>query len=136
MRGVEEIRNGKKLLAIVFRKNITVDGVKFLTDEQNPFQIGVHQRKKGVSLNAHIHKITKPLKIKTIQEVLYIQRGKILVTLYTKSGKVIVKKQLLENDSILLLDVGHGVEFLEDSRIFQVKQGPYLGTVHAKIYLK
>ena len=136
MKGVEEINLGRKLLAVIFRANIEVDGVKFLTDEMNSFQIGVHNRKKGVKLTPHIHKIERPLKIDTIQEVLFVQAGKIRVNVYSTAGHKVSQKILAAGDSVLFLGGGHGVDFLEDSRVFQVKQGPYPGTVHAKIYLK
>lgn len=136
MKGVEEIYYAGKLLAIVFRNYISIDGVKFLTHKKNPFQIGIHSRAKGVKLAPHFHKIGKPVKISHIQEMLYVQSGKIRVSFYSKKGEIIQRKILKKEDSTLFLDVGHGVDMLEDSRIFQVKQGPYSGTVHAKIYLE
>lgn len=120
---------------MIFRKHLDIPGVRFFTDERNPFQIGEHRRPKGTKLPPHIHIIEKPLVISTIQEVLVVQEGKIRVTLYTKEGTVIQKNILSAGDSMLLMDHGHGVDFLEDAKIFEVKQGPYPGTRHAKIYL-
>ncbi len=134
MKGVEEVYKDKKLIAIVFRKDIKVDSVKFLTPEDNNFQIGIHNREKDLKLPPHIHKIGKNIKIDSVQEMLYLVWGKIRVNLYSKSGKVFSKKILTSGDSILLISEGHGVDFLEDSRIFEVKQGPYLGAVNAKTY--
>ncbi len=135
MSGVEKIYEKKKLIAIVYRKTIPVDGVKFLTDKSNPFQVGIHSRKKGTSLPPHVHKIEKPLTIKSIQEILYIVSGKVKVSLYGTNGKKIKSKTLLSGDSILLVSGGHGVEFLESSRIFEVKQGPYPGATKAKAFI-
>lgn len=136
MTGIEKIFCKQKLLAIVFRKNITVKGAKFLTEDDNLFQVGIHQRKKGIILAPHIHKISEKIEINNLQEVLFVTRGKIRVIIYTKKGSQVARKILTAGDSILLIDGGHGVDFLEDSRIFEVKQGPFLGTVHAKIFLK
>lgn len=136
VKGLEKIFFSKKLIAIVFRKSININGVRFFTDEKNPFQVGIHNHDKNVSLMPHFHKIKKPLSIKTIQEILFVLEGKILVTLYTKGAKVISKKTLSKGDSILLISQGHGVKFLEKSRIFEVKQGPYPGQKHAKEYFK
>lgn len=136
MKGVEKIKFGKKLLAIIFKKNIMFAGVKFFTDENNPFQVGIHFQKAGVTLAPHIHKLDKPPHtINTIQEILMIERGKIRVTIFSESGKVASKKVLTKGDSVLFLEGGHGVDFLEDSKVFLVKQGPFKGTMHAKIYL-
>ncbi len=136
MKSVEKIYLGEKLIAIIFRSSVKVDGVKFFTDEFNPFQVGFHNRKKGVKLAPHIHKIEKPLIISTIQEILYVQSCNIRIKLYTKKGQAICSKILAKEDSVLIMEIGHSVNILEDSKIFQVKQGPYPGTEHAKIYLK
>lgn len=135
MKNVEKVTDGEKLIAVIFRKNIKVDGVKFLTEEFNVFQVGIHSRKKGTNLPPHLHKIEKPLIIKSIQEILYIVSGKVKVSLYGAKGKKIKSKTLISGDSILLVSGGHGVEFLENSRVFEVKQGPYPGATKAKAFL-
>ncbi|KKR34286.1 MAG: hypothetical protein UT63_C0003G0002 [Candidatus Gottesmanbacteria bacterium GW2011_GWC2_39_8] len=136
MKGFEKIIYKDKEIAMVFRGNMELEGIKFFTDEMNPFQIGIHNRPKGVKLNPHIHKMAHALVIKTIQEVLFVQRGKIRVNLFTKAGEKIQSVVLVKGDSILLMGEAHGVDILEDSYIFEIKQGPYPGTEHAKIYLK
>jgi len=136
MKGVDKVYQGKKLVAIVFRKNLKVKELEFFTDDKNPFQIGAHNRKKGIKLTPHIHHLKKPIVVKTIQEWLFVQSGKILVTLYSKNGKTIGGKTLSEGDSILLMEGGHGVDFLTNSKIFEIKQGPYVSHVHSKIFIK
>lgn len=42
-------------------------------------------------------------------------------------GKKIRAVELLTGDTIFLVDGGHGFEMLEDTKIIEVKQGPYLG---------
>lgn len=121
---------------MIFRKNVTVKDLQFFTDDSSQLQVGFHNRKKGVALTPHVHEIKKSFKINSIHEVLYIEKGKIRVTMYTKNGSVVARKILSKGDSILLIAGGHGVDFLENSRIFQVKQGPYSHTIHSKIYIK
>lgn len=134
MKGLEHIYHKKKIAATVFRKDIPVSGLKFFTGLHNPFQIGIHQKSKGIKLAPHIHRLEKPLIIKTIQEILFVLKGKIRITIYSRQGKIISKKILYSGDSILLMEEGHGVDFLEESRVFEVKQGPYPGSQFAKIY--
>jgi hypothetical protein len=122
-------------IAMIFPHSLAVDGVKFFTSEYNPFQIGIHSRKKGVVLAPHVHLLEKPLTISTIQEILFVTSGKIVVSLYEIDGTEITKVTLSSGDAILFISGGHGVEFLEDSKIFEIKQGPYPGTTHAKLYL-
>ncbi len=136
MKGVEKVFSKDKLVAVIYRSNIPVKGVKFLTGDGNPLQVGIHQREKGVRLSPHIHKLDNPITINSIQEILYVVEGKIKVTLYNDKGIVLKTKLLGRGDSILFVSGGHGVDFLESSRIFEVKQGPYPGVTHAKIFLK
>lgn len=136
MRGLENIFYNKKIIATIYRRYLSVKGLKFFTDLSNFFQIGIHERTKGVSLIPHIHKLDKPLSINTIQEVLFVQHGRIRIKFYTSSGDLITKKILKTGDCVLLISDGHGVDFLEDSRVLEIKQGPYPGSAHAKIHLK
>lgn len=136
MKGIENVFYKTKMIALVCRGSTPVNDIKFLTKSENPFQIGLHDRKKGVVLTPHTHKVLKPLIINTIQEILYVVSGKIRITLYTRKGETISKKILSRGDSILLVAEGHGVEFLQKSRIFEVKQGPYPGPKLAKNYFK
>jgi len=133
----EIIKSGKKILAMVFPAKIRVSsGVSFFTAPDNPFQIGMHNREKGTHLAAHIHRLDHPLTINAIQELLVVVSGTIRVTIYTRGGKRKKSVTLTSGDSILLMDGGHSVEFLEDSNVFELKQGPYRGPINAKIFLK
>ena len=134
-KGVQKIFSQGKLVAIVFRKNLKVKELEFFTGDENPFQIGAHNRKKGVKLAPHIHKLKIPITIESLQEWLFVTKGKIRVSIYTAEGKIIDRIILSEGDSILLLEQGHGVEFLKDSKIFEIKQGPFINTIHSKIFL-
>lgn len=136
MKGIEEVFSKDKLVAIIYRKDIPVDGVRFLTDDNNPFQIGIHSRLKGIKLSPHIHKVDHSFVINSIQELLYVVSGKIRVTFYSHKGEIVGRKILTDGDSVLFISEGHGVDFLENSRIFEIKQGPYPGITHAKIFFK
>lgn len=134
-RGLEPILYQKKEIAVVYRKSIAVSGITFLTTPENPFQIGIHDRKPVTVLPPHIHNCPTPLVISEIQEVLYVIRGKIRVTMMSESKKIIAKKVLSEGDAILLKTQAHSVEFLGNARVFEIKQGPYPGETHAKRFL-
>lgn len=136
MNYTEEVRAGKTLIAIIIREPVEVDGVSFFTGELNPFQVGIQHREGGTTLDPHIHKIDSPLTIKEVQELLHVIYGKIKVNLFDKRGGFIKSKILLAGDSILLCAGGHGVKFLLKSKVLIIKQGPFEGTRHDKIYLR
>lgn len=135
IRGIEPIMHQKKEIACVYRRTVPVDGIRFFTTEDNAFQIGIHDRKKPIKLPAHIHTCPKPLTIFEIQEVLFVIKGQIRVTMVSDTNTVIAKKLLSSGDAILLRSQAHSVEFLGNARVFEIKQGPYPGDNHAKHYL-
>jgi len=67
------------------------------------------------------------IKINKIQEVVHIESGRTRVNLYDLNGKKFKSVELSDDDTILFVDGGHGFEMLEDTRIIEVKQGPYFG---------
>lgn len=130
----EVIQSKNKVIAIVVRKSTRVKGVKFFTPGDYPFQVGFHNRDKNTYLKPHIHPVHN-FYIKSSQEVLYVLEGKIKVDLYSNKKKFISFKILKSGDSILLVSGGHGVKFLKKSKVFEVKQGPYVGDDKAKIFI-
>jgi len=89
-------------------------------------QVGVQIRKKGGTIKSHTHKSTKK-EIKNIQEFIHVVYGKIRVTIYNEESKEISNIVLNSGDSMLQVRGGHGFEILEDTKLIEVKQGPYGG---------
>ncbi|MEO8581499.1 MAG: hypothetical protein ABI425_02850 [Patescibacteria group bacterium] len=132
---IEHIIFLEEKIATIVRGTHTVENLEFFTDDTNPLQVGMHSKKAGTNLTPHIH-LSKTKVITEIQEVLYLIKGKVKVTFYTIEGDIIDEKTLNTGDIAILMKLGHGFEVIEDSLILEVKQGPYPGTQHAKIYLK
>ena len=128
---VEKIECGGKILAIILRQNYEPEGVNFITAEDNPLQLGVLKHQKGSKIKPHIHK-SSPRIVNEIQEVLHIAYGKVEAEFYTGDGKKVGDVTLNSGDTILLLSGGHGFNLLEDSKIIEIKQGPYRGVVEDK----
>jgi hypothetical protein len=123
-------------VAIIIRGDVKVENLEFFTETDNVLQVGIHQRPKGMVLEPHVHKMEKPITVTEIQEVLLILSGSIKLSCFTSDGVFLDSRILKTNDSVILLREGHQIEYLEDTRMFEVKQGPYPGFKNAKIYLK
>jgi hypothetical protein len=126
MENIERIEYQGEIIAIVIRKGFEEDGISFFSPPEFSQQLGLISRKKAHVIKPHIHK-TVHRKVSTTQEVLHILSGRIEVVLYCKDRKKIKSLHLTAGDTILLASGGHGIEFIEDSRILEVKQGPYSG---------
>jgi len=123
---LEKIQWQGQILALILRRELNVDGVKFFTSADNPLQLGILQHRQGTEIKPHLH----PDSVRTInmtQEVLYIERGRVKADFYNKDGENISSSILNTGDAILLLSGGHGFKILEDAKILEIKQGPYCG---------
>lgn len=135
MQGAEYIRDGETLLAIVVRSDATSrDKYNFLTDSNAPLQLGVNFYQGGQTIPAHTH-LARELRITQIQEVLVIGHGAVRLRLYSEAKVQVSETQLSRGDVVLLITGGHGLDILEDTKIIEVKQGPYDGCVKDKIAL-
>lgn len=131
---IETIKEGKTILAIIIKGSDTKK-YQFFSPESFPLQIGAVGKKKGEKIRAHLH--NEPVRtVRTTQEFLYIEKGRVRVSIYNKLGKVVAKRILKKNDKILSASGGHGFEILEDTVFFEIKQGPYPGYDKAKTYLE
>ncbi len=124
MRSLRKIYIGNELVAIFLPALMEVDKVKFVTDKKNPIQVGIHQGQQGDSAAVHYHQLARKLNINSTQELLYLIKGKIKVSIGPKKDRMMKTIVMNDNDGILLFDCRHGVEFLDNSRILEVKQGP------------
>ena len=130
---IEHVSYQRKKIAIVVRKGVAVDNVKFVTTSDNFLQLGFHDKKVGHVIPTHFHNLDAPIAVSQLQEVLFIQKGKLKITFYTKTGERIVDTTLRAGDTILILSGAHKIEIQKDCRILEVKQGPYLQGAHTNI---
>lgn len=123
---IEKIFIGNNLAAILVRRDFKSTGIQFFTDTEFSQQLGYMSRPKGYIIEPHIHKDVSRQVTKT-QEVLFIKSGKLLVEFYDNDKKFAKSRVLETGDIILLAECGHGFKMLEETEIFEVKQGPYAG---------
>ena len=126
--------NDGKTIAIIVRKDFKKEGVNFISKPDFPLQLGISSYKGGSKIKAHLH-TEKEIKINKIQEIVHIESGKTIVNLYDLNGKKFKSVELLVGDTIFFVNGGHGFEMLEDTKIIEVKQGPYSGKDNDKRYI-
>ncbi|MFA6635520.1 MAG: WbuC family cupin fold metalloprotein [Candidatus Omnitrophota bacterium] len=122
------------IIAIVIREKDRFEGIKFFTPSNFSQQVGLLTHKKGSIVKPHVHKLIER-KVEITQEVLFVKKGKIALYLYDESNKHMATRYLKKGDTVILASAGHGIKVLQESVIFEVKQGPYAGA-DDKVYLK
>jgi len=122
----EEVKHNNSLIAIILRKDYSIDKTTFFSSPDYSQQLGYIVYKKSGVIKAHFHKKVHR-DIFLTQEVLFIKKGKVMVNFYTTGRKYITSRELKGGDIIFLCSGGHGFKMLEDTEMVEVKQGPYSG---------
>jgi len=124
---VEQIKSDDgSIIAVVVRNDDYSKGINFVSKEEFPLQLGVSIYEKGHTIKPHFH-LEKEIVTHKIQEVVHIDCGKTIVNLYDSYGNNFKSIKLSTGDTIFFVEGGHGFEMLEDTKIIEVKQGPYDG---------
>ena len=115
------------LACIVHRSKNWKAGLDFLTRDTDFVQVGTWNYNSGKKLDKHYHNEIKRTAHIT-QEVVIVMKGSILAHLYNSKFSLAETITLNEGDIGIFLSGGHGYEILsDDTRIIEVKNGPFLG---------
>ena len=123
--GFENVLCGGKLLAVIIYDSYNAPGVNFFTPNELSQQVAHMAHRKGKIIDAHVHNPVHREVLYT-QEALFIKSGKLRVDFYDDSRTYLESRLLGAGDVILLVSGGHGFEVVEDLRMIEVKQGPYV----------
>ena len=126
MNHTEQITINSNLIAIILYNEFTKDGIEFFSPDDFSQQLGYMKRKKGDTIQEHKH-LLHLRETKFTQETLFIRKGRVKVNFYDEDNTYFTSRELKAGDVILLASGGHGFEFLEETEIIEVKQGPYAG---------
>lgn len=130
---IERIEHLGKILAVIARNRDFGEGLIFPTPSDFPLQLGIHSRKKGTIISPHKHRPFPEVKELAVQEFLYVEKGRVKVELFSNQEKI--KELVLNEKDMILLNSGHAVQFLDDAKIIEIKQGPYRGKKEEKEYI-
>jgi len=121
----EEIIHDGRQFALILRKEPPRERSHFFTEDDSTLQVGKHWYKSGDRIKPHRHISVKIERTDALQEVLYIEKGKVRITFYSDDDQSIDQKELTAGDTIILMNGGHSFEFVEETEMIEVKQGPY-----------
>ena len=133
--GIETVEHEGLAYALVIRARATSDAkYNFLTDSANPLQLGMNFYKAGEVIKAHYHLKRQIETNSIVQEFLLIGAGKALLRLYRADDQTEFTSLPLDTgDMVLLLAGGHGLDIEEDTKIVEIKLGPYDGKSKDKV---
>ncbi len=133
--GVETIEHEGLTYAMIVRGNATSDAkYNFLTEEANPLQLGMNFYQAGEAIKPHYHLQRRIETNAVVQEFVLIGAGRAFLRLYhAQDQRELTGRQLEAGDMVLLLAGGHGFDVQEDTKIVELKLGPYDGKSRDKV---
>ena len=125
-KNIKNIIYNDELYSSIFDLNNISEGLDFLTNDESFIQVGTWKYEKGKILDAHYHN-TFERKSFITQEVVLVLEGSIICNLYTKDGNFIATEEINQNQLIIQYEGVHEYEINEDTKVLEIKNGPYLG---------
>ncbi len=124
---MKEIKHNNKTLARLIAPGDVKEGLNFFSEDGDFIQVGEWNYGKDKDLLAHIHNEV-PRTVTRTCETLYVISGKLEAKIYTLEEELVDTFEVNAGDILVLLECGHGYKTLEDNtRVLEVKNGPYLG---------
>lgn len=126
-----ESKDGERLAEIILSDQ-KVDKTTFYSDPNSSFQFGFVAHKKGYQEEAHFHKKIEK-KISDVSQVLFVQKGTVVVDFYHKDGSKLTEVSLNKGDAINIIAGIHRIRVLDDCQCLTVKQGPFISDEMDKV---
>ena len=126
-----ESKEGERLAEIILSSQ-KVDKTTFYSDPNSSFQFGFVAHKKGYIEEAHFHKKIEK-KISDVSQVIFVQKGTVVVDFYNKDGSKLTDVSLAKGDAINIIAGVHRIRVLDDCQCLTVKQGPFISDEMDKV---
>lgn len=126
MAPIEIIADGDTPLAYIVRAGWNPESTEFLTPDHFGQQMGMIVYGAGKEIIPHLH-LPVVREVHGTSEVVMVRKGACEVDLYDQQKQLLASRSLGLGDIILLLNGGHGFRMSEDTVLFEVKQGPFVG---------
>lgn len=115
-------KNGQ--LAIIIRADHQGEGIEFVTGSECEQQLAYMSHPQGTDICPHVHKQVHR-EIDNTREILVIKKGCYRVDFYSEEKQYLKSCIVRTGDVILLLSNAHGFKALEDTELYEIKQGPF-----------
>ena len=102
------------------------EGLSFLTRDESFIQVGTWNYEKNKILDAHYHNYFERNSYRT-QEVVIVLEVKLKCNLFTEEGLEVHSEVINEGQMIIQYEGVHEYEILENTKVIEVKNGPYYG---------
>ena len=130
---MEILDNNGNILGLYISSEKYKPGKNFLTSHNSEFQAGTFNLVKGEKILNHVHLQQKRRIVKT-SEAITVLAGKIKVNFYSEEKEYITSVLVTSGETIILINGGHGIDIIEDSKFIEIKQGPFFEKLDKSLF--
>jgi len=123
---IEQIAWKGKPLAYIIKADTNPEKTTFLTPPELNLQVGYIVHPAGHAVLPHTHRSLERHIVGT-SEVLVVRDGLCEVDIYNDDRQLVATRELGVGAIAIFVHGGHGLRFLKDTVLLEVKQGPYQG---------
>jgi hypothetical protein len=103
------------------------EGLAFYSQDEEFLQVGSWRYNNGQRLRAHSHNVV-PREINRTNEVVIVLQGAMASRIFDERHEYVETVTVKKGEILILLNGGHDYTILEDdTRILEIKNGPFLG---------
>lgn len=124
---IEVISEGERPLMYLIHAEWMPQRTEFLTPDHFGQQMGMIVRGAQERITPHMH-LPVTREVHGTTECIVVRKGSCDIDIYDSAKRLLASRRLNTGDIALLLGGGHGFRMSEDTVLFEVKQGPYVGT--------
>lgn len=130
---IRKILEAGVLLALVIRQIHEVTDTEFFTNPEDILQLGMIQVTRDRQIMRHRHNNLQR-RTEGTSEVLLILEGKVNLQVYSLNSDTLIESiDLIQGDLVILVAGGHSFTSETESKMLEVKNGPY-DFVNDKVY--
>jgi len=132
---LEVVTYGGVRYAEIIWADTRVEATTFFSPAESSFQFGLLAHEAGFTEPPHYHREFERT-IRDLQQMFVVQRGIVVVQLFTDDGRLLREVELKQGDAIVLIHGIHAIRVVEDMQCISVKQGPFLGAEYDKVLVE
>jgi mannose-6-phosphate isomerase-like protein (cupin superfamily) len=132
---MKKLIRDNKTYAVLLSAEDFQPGAKFVSEPEWRLQVGLLTLPPGHAIAAHSHLPKDACPLESTQEFLLVVRGKMEVDFFDEMGRSFHTETMREGDALLHIRGGHAFRFFEETRLIEVKSGPYRGRENDKVLL-
>lgn len=133
---MRQVIRDNKTYALLLSPEDFQPGTKFVSEPEWRLQVGLLTLPPGHAIAAHTHLPKEARPLEPTQEFLLVVGGKMEVDFFDETGEQFHTETVRQGEALFHIRGGHAFRFFEETRLIEVKSGPYRGRENDKVLLE